>query len=183
MSQDTEPQLSQGSLAPPVEFNIPANPVQRANLSASPDFARAESHTSHSEKSKLLSPPPLSSSDMTPPPSTQVPGAPLRHSRSRSRSRSKSLLVSPPNMEKSLCAAYGASENLPTVDDINTASEPQLRAISKDLLNIAQEARMSALHFKLQHSLLSFSSNEAIKRAEVEHQLARREVEILQSSE
>lgn len=86
-------------------------------------------------------------------------------------------------MEKSLCAAYGASENLPTVDDINTASAPQLRAISKDLLNIAQEARMSALHFKLQHSLLSFSSNEAIKRAEVEHQLARREVEILQSSE
>lgn len=86
-------------------------------------------------------------------------------------------------MEKSLCAAYGASENLPTVEDINTASEPQLRAIAKDLLNIAQEARMSALHFKLQHSLLSFSSNEAIKRAEVEHQLARREVEILQSSE
>lgn len=86
-------------------------------------------------------------------------------------------------MEKSLCAAYGASENLPTVEDINTASEHQLRAISKDLLNIAQEARMSALHFKLQHSLLSFSSNEAVKRAEVEHQLARREVEILQSSE
>jgi type II secretory pathway component PulJ len=42
---------------------------------------------------------------------------------------------------------------------------------------------MSALHFKLQNSLLSFTSNEAIKRAEVEHQLARREVEILQSSE
>jgi len=86
-------------------------------------------------------------------------------------------------MEKSLCAAYGASENLPTIEDINSASEHQLRAIAKDLLNVAQEARMSALHFKLQHSLLSFSSNEAIKRAEVEHQLARREVEILQSSE
>lgn len=42
---------------------------------------------------------------------------------------------------------------------------------------------MSALHFKLQNSLLSFASNEAIKRAEVEQQLARREVEILQSSE
>lgn len=181
MSQDSEPQLSQGSLAPPVEFNIPANQVQRTNFAASPDLAKTESHTSESEKSKLLSPPPLSSSDMTPPPSTQVPGAPLR--RSRSRSRSNSLLESQPNMEKSLCAAYGASENLPTVDDINAANEPQLRAISKDLLNIAQEARMSSLHFKLQHSLLSFSSNEAIKRAEVEHQLARREVEILQSSE
>lgn len=42
---------------------------------------------------------------------------------------------------------------------------------------------MSALHFKLQHSLLSFASSEAKKRAEVEQQLARREVEILQSSE
>lgn len=63
------------------------------------------------------------------------------------------------------------------------ASESQLRSMAKDLLGVAQESRMSALHFKLQNSLLSFSSNEAIKRAEVEQQLARREVEILQSSE
>lgn len=58
-----------------------------------------------------------------------------------------------------------------------------MRAIAKDLLGVAQEARMSALHFKLQNSLLSFASNEAVKRAEVEQQLARREVEILQSPE
>lgn len=86
-------------------------------------------------------------------------------------------------MEKTLCAAYGASENLPTAEDIDTANEEQLRAIAKDLLGTTQEARMSALHFKLQNSLLSFASNEAVKRAEVEHQLARREVEILQSPE
>jgi hypothetical protein len=42
---------------------------------------------------------------------------------------------------------------------------------------------MSALHFKLQNSLVSFASNEAVKRAEVEQQLAKREVEILQSAE
>jgi hypothetical protein len=59
----------------------------------------------------------------------------------------------------------------------------KLRTIAKELLGVAQEARMSALHFKLQNSLLSLTSNEAIKRAEVEHQLARREVEILQSPE
>lgn len=86
-------------------------------------------------------------------------------------------------MEKTLCAAYGASENLPTADEIDTVGEMRLRAIAKDLLGMTQEARMSALHFKLQNSLLSFASNEAVKRAEVEHQLARREVEILQSPE
>ncbi|PWY64751.1 hypothetical protein BO70DRAFT_401250 [Aspergillus heteromorphus CBS 117.55] len=116
---------------------------------------------------------------MTPPPSTQIPGAPLRHS----RSRSTSSLASAPDIEKTLCVAYGASENLPTADEIDTADEAKLRAVAKELLGVAQEARMSALHFKLQNSLLSFTSNEAIKRAEVEHQLARREVEILQSSE
>lgn len=182
MSQNSELQNSQGSLAPPVELTIPANSARRTILSASPELsAKAGSHTSQSDKNRFLSPPPLSSSDMTPPPSTQVPGAPVR--RSRSRSRSNSLLASPPDLEKTLCAAYGASENLPTADEIDMASESQLRSIAKDLLGVAQESRMSALHFKLQNSLLSFSSNEAIKRAEVEQQLARREVEILQSSE
>ncbi|KKK17799.1 hypothetical protein ARAM_002094 [Aspergillus rambellii] len=116
---------------------------------------------------------------MTPPPSTQIPGAPLRNS----RSRSSSYLAPSPDIEETLCTAYGASENLPTADEIEAADEVKLRGIAKELLGVAQEARMSALHFKLQHSLLSFTSNEAIKRAEVEHKLARREVEILQSTE
>jgi hypothetical protein len=42
---------------------------------------------------------------------------------------------------------------------------------------------VSALHFKLQYGLLEFRSNVAIQRAEVEHKLARREAEILQSTE
>jgi hypothetical protein len=87
------------------------------------------------------------------------------------------------NMDKTLCAAYGAAENLPSLEDIETANELQLRTIAKELLAVTQESRMSALHFKLQNSLISFTSNEAIKRAEVEQRLARREVEILQSSE
>ncbi|KAH8430326.1 uncharacterized protein LDX57_007990 [Aspergillus melleus] len=180
MSQDSEARLSQTSLAPPAEISAPATPVPRSNLSASPELnVRAESLASHSEQSKFLSPPALSSSDMTPPPSSQVPPAPSRGT----RSRSGSYLASPPDIEKTLCVAYGASENLPTAEEIGAADEPRLRTIAKELLGVAQEARMSALHFKLQNSLLSFTSNEAIKRAEVEHQLARREVEILQSSE
>ncbi|KAE8350702.1 hypothetical protein BDV28DRAFT_138638 [Aspergillus coremiiformis] len=180
MPQDTEPHLSQGSLAPPAEISGPASLSQCGSTSASPEMSvRAESNVSHAETRKFRSPPSLSSSDMTPPPSSQIPGAPLR----RSGSRSSSYLASPPDIEKTLCVAYGASENLPTTDDIDNAEEIKLRTIAKELLGVAQEARMSALHFKLQNSLLSFTSNEAIKRAEVEQQLARREVEILQSSE
>ncbi|KAE8414302.1 hypothetical protein BDV36DRAFT_265548 [Aspergillus pseudocaelatus] len=180
MPRDPKLQLSQCSLAPPAEISGPINPSRRTSLSVSPDISvRAESHTSRSDRGKFFSPPSLSSSDMTPPPSSQIPGAPLR----QSRSRSSSYLASPPDIEKTLCVAYGASENLPAAEEIDTADESKLRAIAKELLGVAQEARMSALHFKLQNSLLSFTSNEAIKRAEVEHKLARREVEILQSSE
>lgn len=118
---------------------------------------------------------------MTPPPSTQIPGAPLR-SRSHSRSLSPPITTQA-DLDKSLCEAYGASENLPTIEQIDSASEAQLRVIAKDLLTVARESRMSALHFKLQNSLASFASNEAVRRAEVEHQLAKREVEIIQSNE
>ncbi|KAL2832398.1 hypothetical protein BDW59DRAFT_104541 [Aspergillus cavernicola] len=179
MPRDPEFQLSQASLAPPVEISRPVTPVQRATLSASPDLsAEVRSRSPRADNSKFISPS-LPSSDMTPPPSTQIPGAPLR----RSRSRSSSYLAPSPDIEETLCAAYGASENLPTADDIDSADEVKLRAIAKELLGVAREARVSALHFKLQYGLLSFRSNVAIKRAEVEHKLARREAEILQSTE
>ncbi|KAL6229515.1 ribosomal protein L13e-domain-containing protein [Aspergillus navahoensis] len=177
MSQKSE---SCGSLAPPLETSRPVTPVQGATLSASPDLSvRAESRSPHSDNLKFISPPSLPSSDMTPPPSTQIPGAPLR----RSRSRSSSYLAPLPDIQETLCAAYGASENLPTNDEIETADEGKLRSIARELLAVAREARVSALHFKLQYGLLSFRSNVAIKRAEVEHKLARREAEILQSAE
>ncbi|KAL2803222.1 hypothetical protein BJX63DRAFT_412653 [Aspergillus granulosus] len=180
MPQDIELQLSQGSLAPPVEISRPVTPVQRATLSVSPDLSVGPRRRSlHSDNSGFNSPPSLPSSDMTPPPSTQIPGAPLR----RSRSRSSSYLAPSPDIEETLCAAYGASENLPTADDIDSASETKLRAIAKELLGVARESRVSALHFKLQYGLLEFRSNVAIQRAEVEHKLARREAEILQSTE
>ncbi|KAJ5142972.1 uncharacterized protein N7515_001759 [Penicillium bovifimosum] len=177
MSQSTN---SQSSLRAPVDF-VPSTPVRRATLSPSPELsAMAKGPSSQSDK-KFLSPPPVSSSDMTPPPSTQIPGAPLR-SRSHSRSLSPPLEKAA-DLDKSLCDAYGASENLPSMEEIDLANETQLRTIAKELLAVARESRMSALHFKLQNSLVSFASNEAVKRAEVEHQLAKREVEILQSAE
>jgi hypothetical protein len=47
----------------------------------------------------------------------------------------------------------------------------------------AAEARMSAAHFKLQHSLLTIECQESALRAEIERQMTRREVEVLQATE
>ncbi|EPS30821.1 hypothetical protein PDE_05773 [Penicillium oxalicum 114-2] len=167
-------------LEPAAEILVPATPVRRSSLSPSPHFSAAIGDRSSQSEKKFMSPPTLSSSDMTPPPSTQIPGAPRRGSNSRSLSPAAVPFA---NLDKSLCDAYGASENLPAMEEIETADESRLRQIAKDLLAVAQEARMSALHFKLQNSLVSFASSEAVKRAEVEQQLAKREVEILQSAE
>ncbi|KAG0156433.1 hypothetical protein PDIDSM_3611 [Penicillium digitatum] len=160
MSQNSS---SQSSVGAPVEI-VPSTPTHRTTLSPSPELSAMAKRPSSESDKKPLSILPLSSSDMTPPPSSQIPGAPLR-SRSHSRSLSPSL-VNSSDMDKSLFDAYGASENLPTVEEIDLASETQLRTIAKELLTVARESRMSALHFKLQNSLVSFASNEAVKRAE-----------------
>ena len=56
----------------------------------------------------------------------------------------------------------------------------ELRGLVSDLLPALGEARVSAAHSKLQHSLLAIESEESAKRAEVEHEATRREVQILQ---
>ncbi|WEW59387.1 hypothetical protein PRK78_004858 [Emydomyces testavorans] len=170
------------SLEPAAEIAIPNTPIPAQRSPSTPPDELALP-TSILDKSKFISPaPPASSSEMTPPPSRNVANisTPLR----RSRSKSNSFLASPPaTVNQTLCVAYGVSESLPTLVEIDDANEESLRNIAKDLLAATQESRMSAAHFKLQHSLLSLTSSEAIKRAEVEQQLAKRETEILQSVE
>lgn len=58
--------------------------------------------------------------------------------------------------------------------------EAQLRALVSELLPALGEARVTAAHSKLQHSLLSIETEESAKRAEVEHEATRREVQVLQ---
>ena len=102
----------------------------------------------------------------------------------QNRGASSPVFASPPaSVDQTLCLAYGASENLPTAAEIDNADVENVRSLAKELLVVAQEYRMSAAHIKLQNSLLSLTSSEAVKRAEVEQRLARREVEILQSEE
>ena len=59
-------------------------------------------------------------------------------------------------------------------------NEEDLRQLVSELLPALGEARVTAAHSKLQHSLLSIENEESAKRAEVEHEATRREVEVLQ---
>lgn len=67
------------------------------------------------------------------------------------------------------------------MDSVMHLNEEELRNLLGDLLPALGEARMSAAHSKLQHSLLSIENSEAAQRAEVEHEMTRREVQVLQA--
>jgi hypothetical protein len=75
------------------------------------------------------------------------------------------------------------SGHLPTADTIANAGIDELRSMVQELIQALSEARTSAAHFKLQHSLLAIETQESAQRAEVEHQMTRREVEVLQAVE
>lgn len=148
-------------------------------LPSTPPPARsksAQSDGSTKEKSVLASPPTLSAS-MTPPPSTQPPRYYSPTPRT-SAINADPLLASPPTTIQAI-----SSVTLPTPDAIASANIEDLRNIARDLVAAVRDARMSAAHFKLQHSLLAMETQEAAQRAEVEHQMTRREVEVLQASE
>lgn len=94
------------------------------------------------------------------------------------------LLASPPSTLKpsSSLKSSGLFGEVPTVDSIQDLTEEQLRGLLLEVLPALTEARMSAAHAKLQHNLLSIENAEYINRAEVEQDMIRREVKVLQDN-
>lgn len=71
---------------------------------------------------------------------------------------------------------------MPTIDQVRELPEAQMRDLVCELIPALNEARMFAAHAKLQHSLLSIETAEATQRALVEHEMTRREIEVLQAT-
>lgn len=88
------------------------------------------------------------------------------------------LLASPPATIR-----YNTSTSLPTPDAIEDADVNQLKAMLTEAIKEAKEARTAAAHFKLQYNLLDMESQEAAQRAEIEHQMTRKEMEVLRTVE
>ncbi|MCJ1370790.1 hypothetical protein MMC20_002003 [Loxospora ochrophaea] len=132
------------------------------------------------------SPPPPSSSDLTPPPSSQPSKAFAKSTYLDPNYFGDPSLASPPPTLRTLPipSVNTASHDFPSLAQVAELSLDQLRALVSNLLLPAlNEARMSAAHSKLQHSLLSIETSESAKRAAVEHDMTRREVEVLKASD
>lgn len=71
----------------------------------------------------------------------------------------------------------------PSSQQLDTATTSELRQLLNAALQETKEARMSAAHYKLQHNLLELETEETTNRLEVEHEMMRREVEVLQQAE
>ncbi|KIW90747.1 uncharacterized protein Z519_08530 [Cladophialophora bantiana CBS 173.52] len=152
------------------------SPADHSTVPATPPHARTRSADSMN-KSSYASPPPMSAS-MTPPPSTQPPRFQSPVNRIGAAPIEALLASPPPTTIRS--NVLGA---LPTPDAIAKADMEELRTMATELVSAVREARTSAAHFKLQHNLLTIEADQAAQRAEVEQQMSRREIEVLQTLE
>ncbi|KAI1388073.1 uncharacterized protein F4822DRAFT_408516 [Hypoxylon trugodes] len=126
-------------------------------------------------------------SSLTPPPSSQVPqtngaaGLPLGYVSSQ-----RANIFSPPASALRTLARDGNSASdfiVPTSDQITDASAEDLRTMVQACLAENARLKMETAHHKLQYNLLSMQADEDAKRAAVEHDMTRREVEVLRMTE
>ena len=135
-----------------------------------------------SKSNRRLASPVRDTGTMTPPPSSQVPKSSSKSSQAGSTSRREHTLASPPATLKPSppISSGNLFGEIPSLETVHEMDEGQLRGLVTELLPAFGEARVSAAHSKLQHSLLSIETEEAAKRAAVEQEATRREVQVLQ---
>ncbi|KAJ4150553.1 hypothetical protein LMH87_011299 [Akanthomyces muscarius] len=123
-------------------------------------------------------------SSLTPPPSSQIGAATNRRITAFSQSQ-QTAPVSPPATilntlrDRDISSTYLA----PSAEQVRDASADQLRAMLQTCIAENQKLNMETAHHKLQYSLLSLQADEESKRAAVEHDMVRRQVDILRGAE
>ena len=129
------------------------------------------------------SPPARASSELTPPPSTQIPKyAPtLPHLDTEQESLRSLASPSPSSRMTPFSQREPWNGRFPTLAETKAIPESDLRDLVDELLPTLGETRMALAHSNLQLNLLSIEAHEAVQRAEVEHDMTRREVEVLQA--
>ncbi|KAI0097032.1 hypothetical protein F4776DRAFT_651165 [Hypoxylon sp. NC0597] len=160
--------------------SIPSTEGPNSPLDPSASF-KTESNDDRNPSSQVIP------SSLTPPPSSQVPqtngvvGMPLGHVSSQ-----RANMFSPPATTLRTLA-QDANPMLdfvpPTSDQIADASTEELRTMVQACLAENARLKMETAHHKLQYSLLSMQAEEDAKRAAVEHDMTRREVEVLRLTE
>ncbi|KAI1195834.1 hypothetical protein F5X97DRAFT_306901 [Nemania serpens] len=135
------------------------------------------------------SPPQIIRSSISPPPSSQVVqnnaavGIPLEAANVRRRSNMLSPL--PATAARLLSRDHpGATAFVPPpADQIENATVDELRSMLQSCLSMNAKLKSETAHHNLQYELLSIQAVEDANRANVEHEMTRREVEALRSVE
>jgi acetyl-CoA acyltransferase 1 len=125
-------------------------------------------------------------SSLTPPPSSQVAaGAHAASRRNTLYSHSQHTApFSPPAtvLNTGRERDVGADFVPPEAEQIRGASAEQLRGMLQSCIAEHQKLKMETAHHKLQFNLLSLQADEESKRAAVEHDMIRREVDALRTA-
>ncbi|RFU78539.1 fad-dependent oxidoreductase-like enzyme [Trichoderma arundinaceum] len=123
-------------------------------------------------------------SSLTPPPSTQVAVSNGASRRAYSNSQ-QSALYSPPATILNTMRERDVESDFtpPAPHQLLEASADELRAMLQTCIAENQKLKMEAAHHKLQFNLLSLQADEESKRAAVEHDMVRREVDALRMAE
>ncbi|KAM0265718.1 hypothetical protein ACHAQJ_000152 [Trichoderma viride] len=123
-------------------------------------------------------------SSLTPPPSTQVAVSNGASRRAYSNSQ-QSALFSPPATILNTMRGRDIEPDFtpPAPHQLLESSADELRAMLQTCIAENQKLKMEAAHHKLQFNLLSLQADEESKRAAVEHDMVRREVDALRMAE
>ncbi|KAF2791545.1 hypothetical protein K505DRAFT_419083 [Melanomma pulvis-pyrius CBS 109.77] len=182
-SQASLSQASQDSLMLSTELSRPATPkVRSGSRSRSPGPSNVPSALSP-DRYKFTSPAPPTTSSMTPPPSSQLP---VLRTAVRTPTPPTPQLSSPPptsklpNQPSTLADSTAA---LYKEEQINNASDDELRSMVHELTNTLRNVRISAAHYKLQYNMAVMESQESASRMAVELAMAQRELDVLQQAE
>ncbi|TKA28465.1 hypothetical protein B0A50_03932 [Salinomyces thailandicus] len=145
---------------------------------------------------ELMPPPDLSApatpgnTHLTPPPSTQVPST-LQHSKTRTPtptptvSQASHISTPPPTID---------TQSLPSVErkpvpgvmsaeEIASASAEELRTHITEMQKAMQEAKTTAQHYRLQHTMLAQESKASLERMAVEARMAQYENDVIHVAE
>ncbi|KAI1129914.1 Thiolase, N-terminal domain-containing protein [Nemania abortiva] len=136
-----------------------------------------------------LSPPQIIRSSVSPPPSSQAiqnnaaAGTPLGYA----NSQMPNSMLSPPttttthilDRDRPNVADYVP----PPADQIDNATIDELRSMLQTCLSVNAKLKSETAHHNLQYEFLSIQAMEDANRANVEHEMTRREVEVLRSAE
>ncbi|KAK5662312.1 hypothetical protein OQA88_8218 [Cercophora sp. LCS_1] len=127
-------------------------------------------------------------SSLTPPPSSQMPalpGAGIVNPLGLIATQ-RAGIFSPPatGLNGNLREALAVPEFVPpTTQQMASASAEELRAMLQASITEHARLKMEAAHHKLQYSLLTLQAEEDSKRAAVEHEMTKKEVEALRMAE